>query len=172
MRGGKFSDDCVELLLFVVPLVDDVGSKEEVLPDNKELLAAPERVERVGNIELPELLSDRVLDSNDGFESPCVNNDDILGVNDVPPPPIVVVLGKSDAVVLLLGVEVVCDVDVAVELLAATSDEDALDDICAEAATANEIGDVREDELSADEDVGSIGSILYILLERVIACSS
>lgn len=161
MRGGKFSDDCVELLLFVVPLVEE-GSKEEVLPDNKELLAAPERVERVGNIELLELLSDRVLDNNEGLESaaPWVNNDDMLGVNEVP---IVVVLGKSDAVVLLLGVEVVCDVDVAVELLAATSDEDALDDICAEAATANEIGDVRDDELSADEDVGSIGSILYII---------
>lgn len=161
MRGGKFSDDCVELLLFVVPLVEEeVGSKEEVLPDNNEVLppAAPGK-ERVGNIELLELLIDRVpLDNSDGLESPCVNKDDMIGVNDVPPPPIVVVLGKSDAVVLLLGVEVDCD-DVA-ELLAATLDVEF--DICAaEAATANEIGDVRDDELSADEDVGSIGSILY-----------
>ena len=142
-----------------------MGSREEVLPDNKEVLAPAPDKERVGNIELPELLSDRVLDNNEGLESPCVNNDDILGVNDVPPPPIVeLVLGKSDAVVLLLGVEF--DVDVAVEpswllAAAATSDELVVEfDICAE-ATADEIGDVRDDELSADEDVGSIGSILY-----------
>jgi len=153
-----------------VPLVDDVGSKDEVEDVGKRdevLPDTPPVRERVGNIELLELpVSDRVPDSNDGLESPCVSNDDILGVNDVPPPPIVAVLGKSDAVVLLLGVEF--DV-VAVEpsWLAATATSDelvGLDDICAADdadATANEIGDVRDDELSADEDVGSIGSILY-----------
>ena len=121
--------------------VEDVGKRDEVLP------TAPDK-ERVGNIEL-ELPPD--TDNNEALESPCVNKEDMLGVNEVPPPPIVVVL--------LLGVEVV---DVAAELLAATSDEVELEDICAaDAATANEIGDVRDDELSADEDVGSIGSILY-----------
>ena len=149
----------------VVPLDDEeVGSREEVLPDNKEVLPlAPPVRERVGNIELLELLSDRVpADNNEGLESapPCVNKDDILGVNDVPI--VELVLGKSDAVVvLLLGVEF--DVVAVVELLAATSDELVELYICADAATANEIGDVREDELSADEDVGSIGSILIYI---------
>ena len=149
----------------MVPDVDEVrdeevGSREEVLPDNKEVPLAPPVRERVGNIELLELLSDRVPDNNEGLESPWVNKDDILGVNEVPI--VVLVVGKSDAVVLLIGVEF--DV-VAVEpsWLAAAATSDVELDICADAATANEIGDVRDDELSADEEVGSVGSILYII---------